>query len=95
MFCINIALDVSIGEMVISSYILLLLESLADTLTVLQELLGALANTRGLLRGQVGRGEVVDTVVKTSGHQVGVKVHEVLHLLLLHNLLELLLLLNV
>lgn len=76
-------------------YILLFLESLADSLTLLQELLRAFGDARGLLGGQAGGGEVVDTVIEAPRHQVGVQAHEVLHLLLLHDLLEFLLFLDV
>lgn len=94
-FCINIALVLVLLQKNLSWYILLLLKSLPHSLAVLQELLRALGNARGLLGSQVGRGEVVDAVVETSGHQVGVQAHEILHLLLLHDLLELLLFLDV
>lgn len=75
--------------------ILLLLESQADSLGVLQELLRTLVDTSRLFAGQVGGGEVVDTVIETSRDQVGVKSHEILHLLLLNNLLKLLLFFDV
>lgn len=80
---------------VVLIYILLFLESLANSLAVLQELLGAFADTVVLLCGQIGRSEVVDTVLETSRDQVGVQSHEVLHLLLLNDLLKFLLFLNV
>lgn len=76
-------------------YILLFLEPLTNTFTVLQELLGTLGNTVGFLGGQVGGGEVVDTIFETSGHQVGVQSHEVLHLFLFNDLLEFLLFFDV
>lgn len=78
-----------------SVYILLFLESLSDSLRMLQELLRALSDTGRLLGGQVGRGEVVDAVIETPRDQVGVQAHEVFHLLLLHYQLKFLLFFNV
>lgn len=71
----------------------LLLESEADSLGVLEELLGALEHAGLLLGGELLGGEVVDAVREATLHEVGVEAHEVLHLLLLDELLELLLLL--
>ena len=58
---------------------------------MLQELFGALGQARVLSVGEALGGEVVDTVVETSVDQRGVKSHEVGHLLLFNDLLELLL----
>lgn len=80
---------------VLHQHSVLLLESQADSLGVLQELLRTLVDTSRLFAGQVGGGEVVDTVIETSRDQVGVKSHEILHLLLLNNLLKLLLFFDV
>lgn len=100
MFCIKRALAVSIcdGYELLHrrwQYILLLLESLTNSLAVFQKLLGTFVDTVVLLGGQVGGGEVVDTVLETSGDQVRVQSHEVFHLLLLNNLLKLLLFFDV
>lgn len=71
--------------------LVLLLEPGADPLAVLQELLGALCQARVLSVRQVLRCEVCYTVVEASVHQRGVESHEVGHLLLFNDLLELLL----
>ena len=71
-------------------YLLLLLESLTHSLAVLQELLGTFHDTTAFFGGQVGRCEIVDTVVKALGNQIGVQTHELLHLLLSPDLLNLL-----
>lgn len=82
-------------EVALHQLSVLFLEPLTNSFTVLQELFRTLGNTLGFLRSQRSGGKVVDTVVEASRHQVGVKGHEVLHLLLFHDLLELLLFLNV
>lgn len=55
-------------SLALSIYVLLLLEPLANTFTVLQELFRTLGDTTGFFGSQVGGGEVVDTVFETSGH---------------------------
>jgi hypothetical protein len=60
---------------------------------VLQELLRTLQYTSLFFTGQLLRGEVIDAVGETTLNQVGIETHEVLHLLLLNESLELLLLL--
>lgn len=72
-----------------------LLETLANALTVFQELLAALEGASLLLGGKLLGGEVVDTGSEAALDQRGVKAHEVLHLLTLNNLSELLLLFGV
>lgn len=72
-------------------FLVLFLESSTDSFTVLQEFLGTLGQTRVFSIGEILRSEIVDTVVETSVDQRGVESHEVGHLLLLDDLLELLL----
>lgn len=70
---------------------ILLLESLTNSLRVLEELLGTLQDTALLLGCELLGGEIVDTVSKATLDKVRIETHKVLHLLLLDKSLELLL----